>query len=83
MYAVLPTFKFQLEHYNSFYLKGTKDFTDVFNPEFTIQFIYNTKRNISQLKMYSQKEPIEFNKVISAKEALYLKENNKIDQVEE
>lgn len=65
LHAVLPTYKFQLEHlnYDSFFLKATNEFKDIFNPEFTIQFITNTEGNISQLKMYSQKEPIEFNKV--------------------
>lgn len=64
LYVVLPTYKFQLEHlnYDSFFLKATKEFKDIFNPEFTIKFIDNTKGNIAQLKMYSQKEPIEFNK---------------------
>lgn len=62
LYAVLPTFKFQLEHlsFNSFRLKGTKEFKDVFNPEFNIQFVNDTNGNISHLKLYSQKEPIEF-----------------------
>ncbi|MEP2058398.1 MAG: serine hydrolase [Maribacter litoralis] len=64
LYAILPTFKFQLEHlnYNSFFLKATQEFNEVFNPQFTIQFINNTKGDISQLKMYSQKEPVEFYK---------------------
>lgn len=64
LYAVLPTYKFQLEHlnYDSFFLKPTNEFKDVFNPQYTIQFITTTEGNISQLKMYSQKEPIEFNK---------------------
>lgn len=65
LYAVLPTYKFQLEHFNydSFFLKPTKDFKDVFNPQFDIQFINNTSGEIISLKMYSQKEPIEFNKI--------------------
>ena len=65
LYAILPTYKFQLEHlnYNSFFLKPTKEFKDVFNPQFNIQFTNNVKGKITLLKMYSQKEPIEFNKI--------------------
>lgn len=64
LYAVLPTYKFLLEHLNndSFFLKATNEFNEVFNPQYTIQFMTNTEGNISTLKMYSQKEPIEFNK---------------------
>lgn len=64
LFAILPTFKFQLEHlnYNSFYLKGTKEFTAVMNPEFTLQFVDSTKGENSLLKLYSQKEPVEFKK---------------------
>lgn len=64
LYAIFPTFKFRLVHlnYDSFHLKGAKDFKDVFNPEFTVQFITNTEGDISQLNLYSQKEPVEFNK---------------------
>lgn len=62
LYAVFPTFKFLLAHlnFNSFYLKGTKDFKGVFNPEFTVQFVNNKKGNITHLELFSQKEPIEF-----------------------
>ncbi|RLK02216.1 serine hydrolase [Tenacibaculum discolor] len=65
LYAILPTYKFQLEHlnYDSFFLKPTKEFKDVFNPQFDIQFMNNIKGKITSLKMYSQKEPIEFNKI--------------------
>lgn len=64
LYAVLPTFKFQLEHlnHNSFFFKATKEFKYSFSPQFDIQFINNIKGNITSLKLYSQKEPIEFNK---------------------
>jgi CubicO group peptidase (beta-lactamase class C family) len=64
LYAVLPTFKFQLEHvnYNSFFFKPTKDFKYSFIPQFDIQFINDISGNITVLKLYSQKEPIEFNK---------------------
>jgi len=60
--AILPTFKFQLEHvnYDTFYLKPTMDFKDVFNPQFTVQFTTDTEGKVAVLKMYSQKEPINF-----------------------
>lgn len=62
LYAVLPTYKFNLAHlnYNSFYLKATEEFKGVYDPEFTVKFDVNTKREISVLKLYSQKKPIEF-----------------------
>ncbi|WP_099575040.1 serine hydrolase [Maribacter sp. 4U21] len=62
--AILPTFKFQLEHvnYNTFYLKPTTDFKDVFNPQFTVKFTMNTEGKIAVLEMYSQKEPVSFTK---------------------
>jgi CubicO group peptidase (beta-lactamase class C family) len=65
LYAVLPTHKFQLEHlyYNTFFLKATEEFKEVFNPQFNIQFVNNLSNQISSLKMYSQKEPIEFYKM--------------------
>tara|TARA_B110000240_G_C13493813_1_gene450803 strand:+ start:1219 stop:2697 length:1479 start_codon:yes stop_codon:yes gene_type:complete len=64
LFVILPTYKFKLEHlnYNSFYLKGMKGFKENMNPEYTIKFVVNTKGEISSLNMYSQKEPIEFNK---------------------
>ncbi|MGH1364554.1 MAG: serine hydrolase [Calditrichia bacterium] len=60
--AVFPTYKFQLAHlnYNSFYLKGTEDFTGDFNPEFRVEFTNDSKGNVAMLKLYSQKEPVEF-----------------------
>ena len=65
LFAILPTYKFKLEHlnYNSFFLKATQEFKGVFNPQWTIQFVSNTKGDISQLKMHSQKEPVEFHKI--------------------
>jgi len=64
LFAIFPTYKFKLEHlnYNSFYLKGLQDFKEDMNPGFTVKFVVNTAGEISVLKMYSQKEPIEFNK---------------------
>ena len=65
LYALLPNYKFQLEHvnYDSFFFKPSKEFKDVYNPQFTIQFITDTEGEISMLKMYSQKEPVQFYKV--------------------
>ncbi|MEL6867610.1 MAG: serine hydrolase, partial [Bacteroidota bacterium] len=55
LFAVLPTYKFQLAHlnYNSFYLKGTEAFDGEFDPEFTVQFCANTEGEIVLLKLYS------------------------------
>lgn len=65
LFADFPTFKFKLEHlnYNNFYLKGMPDFKESFNPEFTIKFQDNTEGKINSLEMYTQKEPVEFQKV--------------------
>jgi hypothetical protein len=41
-------------------LKGTKELKYAFNPEFTIQFVNDTKGAITHLKLFSQKEPIDF-----------------------
>jgi len=62
LFAILPTFKFQLEHlnYDSFFFKPTKEFKEVFNPQWDIQFINNTQGNITSLELYAQKEPIDF-----------------------
>lgn len=64
LFATFPTFKFQLEHlnHNTFYLKGTDEFKDVFNPEFTVDFELDTNGNISTFRLHSQKEPVEFKK---------------------
>jgi len=65
LFAVFPTYRFQLAHvnYNYFYLKGTEDFVGEFNPEFTVEFVTDTQGEISTLRMYSQKEPIDFLKL--------------------
>lgn len=62
LFAVLPTFKFRLEHLqaDSFFLKGTNQFTDAFNPEFTVQFRTSITGEIGLLDMHSQKEPVSF-----------------------
>lgn len=38
------------------------NFKESFNPEFTVKFEMNTKGEITILKLFAQKEPIEFNK---------------------
>ncbi len=65
LFAILPTYKFQLEHlnYNSFFFKATKEFKDVYNPQYTIQFVLDINGNISGLEMHSQKDPVEFHKI--------------------
>jgi CubicO group peptidase (beta-lactamase class C family) len=62
LFAILPTYKFLLEHlnYNSFFFKGTMDFKEPFSPEWTIKFIDDTRGEITVLELHSQKEPIEF-----------------------
>lgn len=64
LYAKFPTFEFQLEHthYNWFFLKPNKDFKEVFSPQFDVKFDSDSEGNINLLKLYSQKEPIDFYK---------------------
>jgi CubicO group peptidase (beta-lactamase class C family) len=70
LFAIFPTYRFQLAHlnFNSFYLKGTEDFAGEFNPEFTVEFCNDLNGEISNLKLYSQKEPIVFKKINSGLE---------------
>jgi len=70
LFAIFPTYKFQLAHvnFNAFYLKGTENFTGEFNPEFTVEFCNDLNGVVSTLKLYSQKEPVVFKKVISGLE---------------
>jgi CubicO group peptidase (beta-lactamase class C family) len=65
LFAQFPTFLFQLEHlnFNAFNLEATSEFSEVFNPEFTLEFFNDLDGNVSHLKLYSQKEPIEFLKL--------------------
>lgn len=65
LFAQFPTFLFQLEHlnFNAFHLEATSDFSAVFNPEFTLEFFNDLEGKVSHLKLYSQKEPIEFLKL--------------------
>ena len=62
LFAVLPTYKFQLIHRNhdSFYLRGMKGFSGEFDPEFTVQFVTDKDGEITVLKLYSQREPVDF-----------------------
>lgn len=62
LYAKFPTYLFKLEHlnFNSFYLKGTKDFDEPYSPEFTVKFTLGTNGKVDALKLYSQKDPIDF-----------------------
>ncbi len=63
LFALLPTFKFKLEHlnYNSFYLKGTREFKGTFSPQFTIKFVDSISGEIGALEIIgSQKEPVIF-----------------------
>ncbi|WP_027392083.1 serine hydrolase [Aquimarina latercula] len=64
LYAVLPKYKFHLQHtnHNSFFFKPTKNFKDVFSPQFDLKFINDLNGDISGLQLFSQKEPITFKK---------------------
>ena len=65
LFAKFPKFLFKLEHlnFNAFYLEATSEFTEVFNPEFPLEFFNGLDGNISHLKLYSQKEPVVFKKI--------------------
>lgn len=65
LFAQFPTFLFQLDHlnFNAFHLVGTNEFSEVFNPEYTLEFFNDLEGNVSHLKLYSQKEPVEFVKL--------------------
>jgi CubicO group peptidase (beta-lactamase class C family) len=62
LYAIYPTYKFFLEHihYNTFKMKPLKDVSDIFNPEFAINFKMNENGEISYFTMNLQSEPVEF-----------------------
>lgn len=70
LFTIIPTYKFQLEHlnYNRFFLKGTSDFVEPFSPVFTSKFIHDTSGKINLLEIYSQKEPIKFEKKLKESE---------------
>jgi len=62
LYAVYPTYKFFLEHlhYNVFVMKPLQDVSDIFNPEFSINFKTNNIGEISALRINLQSKPVEF-----------------------
>jgi hypothetical protein len=49
-------------NHDSFFLKPTKEFEDIYNPQWDIQFIHDSNGNITTIEMAGQIEPIEFNK---------------------
>ncbi len=64
LFAIFPTYEFRLEHlnFNTFYMESTNEIPQIMNPTFPIEFVNDTKGTIAILKLYSQKEPIEFYK---------------------
>jgi CubicO group peptidase (beta-lactamase class C family) len=62
LYAIYPTYKFFLEHnhYNIFTMKPLKDVSDIFNPEFAVNFKMNENGEISYFTMNLQSKPVEF-----------------------
>lgn len=67
LYMELPKLSFYLEHldFNSFYLKPTSDFDDVYNPQFDLQFVVNTQGDITSFKLFAGIKPITFYKIDS------------------
>ena len=67
LYAVYPTYKFFLEHlhYDIFVMKPLKDVSDIFNPEFAVNFKMTDSGEISSLTMNLQSDPVEFVKKIN------------------
>jgi len=64
LYATFPTYKFFLEHlyYNIFTMKPLEDVSDIFNPEFEINFITNNNEEISSLMINLRSDPVQFTK---------------------
>lgn len=62
LYAIYPSYKFFLEHlhYNIFIMKPLKNVSDLFNPEFAVNFKTNYNGEISSLTINLQSEPVEF-----------------------
>lgn len=62
LYAIYPTYKFFLEHlhYDIFVMKPLEDVSDIFNPEFAVNFQMDENGEISSFTMNLQSEPIEF-----------------------
>lgn len=64
LYALLPNFKFKLEHlnYNTFYFKPLKGFKEDFDPGYPVKFIDDTYGEITKFEYHAQNEPIIFSK---------------------
>jgi CubicO group peptidase (beta-lactamase class C family) len=64
LYAIYPTYKFFLEHlhHNIFVMKPLQDVSDLFNPEFAVNFRTKNNGEISSLTINLQSEPVEFTK---------------------
>lgn len=62
LYAIYPSYKFFLEHlhFNVFVMKPLENISDLFNPEFAINFRTNNSGEISSLSINLQSEPVEF-----------------------
>ncbi|MEO1514320.1 MAG: serine hydrolase [Bacteroidota bacterium] len=62
LFAVFPTYRLRLEHrhYNQFYLEGTKDFDNTFDPGFAVEFVVDREGKIEALEIHSQREPVVF-----------------------
>ena len=62
LYAIYPFYKFFLEHlhYDIFVMKSLEDVSDIFNPEFAVNFKMNENGEISNFTMNLQSEPVEF-----------------------
>lgn len=62
LYAIYPSYKFFLEHlhYDIFVMKSLEDVSDIFNPEFAVNFKMNENGEISNFTMNLQSEPVEF-----------------------
>ncbi|MBB4807212.1 CubicO group peptidase (beta-lactamase class C family) [Chryseobacterium defluvii] len=64
LYAVFPDFRFRLEHqqYNTFLFKLTEDIPQQMNPDFELNFLIDSKGDISEVSMDIQKSTV-FKKV--------------------
>jgi len=62
LYANFPRYKFFLEHlhYNIFVMKPLKDVSDIFNPEFAVNFKMNENGEISYFTMNLQSAQVQF-----------------------
>lgn len=62
LFITFPRDKFQLEHqyYDIFTMKATKELSQYFNPEFSLNFGLDYDGNIENVKIDFQAEPVEF-----------------------